>query len=164
MTSLRWIPLGILLLLQADCASSGQKPEASQSPAPSPAPAWALTGEAPELAGSVCAVGLAGPTYFRTDGVEAAEEDARRALAHTLEVSVKTHMLDIQTGGGGGSSGQSVVEVSSFVNEVVIQGSRIVEVWYDAAGRGFAQKPRCTYALVCVEKASLRLPASRPPP
>ena len=45
--------------------------------------------------------------------------------------------------------------VSTYVNEIVLQGSTIIGVWYDPNGAGFAKKPRCTYALVCIDAASL---------
>lgn len=103
----------------------------------------------------VCAIGVAGPTFFRTDAVEKAGDAARTELARTLSVKVQTAMLDVQTTGGGRKESISVVEVSSYVNEVVLDGSRIIEVWYDEYGKGFAQKPNYTYALGCVEAASI---------
>jgi hypothetical protein len=100
-------------------------------------------------------VGFAGPTYFRGDGVEAAVERARNELARTLRIRIETSTLDIQTEGGGRRASQTVTEVTSHVNEIVLEGSTIVGVWYDKSGEGFAGKPRCTYALVCVDEDSL---------
>ena len=82
-------------------------------------------------------------------------ENARNELARALRVRIETSTLDIQTEGGGRRASQTVTEVSSYVNEIVLEGSTIIGVWYDRSGEGFARKPRCTYALVCIDKASL---------
>ena len=103
----------------------------------------------------VCAIGLGGPTYFRADGAEGAIDNARSELGRTLQVRIETRTLDIQTQDGGRRESQTVTQVSSYVNETVLQGSTIIGVWYDQAGEGFAKKPRCTYALVCIDEASL---------
>lgn len=161
MTRSRFFPVGLALLLAlglllpaAGCSKSGKnlKPDPSELVTP---PNWALTGKTPDIQGVVCAVGVAGPTFFRTDAVEKAGEAARAELARTLSVRVQTAMLDIQSGGGGHKESVSVVQVSSYVNEVVLDGSRIIEVWYDEYGKGFAQKPQFTYALGCIESASI---------
>jgi hypothetical protein len=103
----------------------------------------------------VCAIGLGGPTYFRADGVESAIENARGELARTLQVQIETRTLDVQTERGGHRESQTVTEVSAYVSEIVLERSTIIGVWYDKAGKGFARKPRCTYALVCIDEASL---------
>ena len=121
-------------------------------------PEWALTGNAPETQGSICAVAVAGPTYFRTDGVEAASERARSALAKTLEVEIRSNMVDLQTHDASAHEYQSIVEVSTFASELVLHGAEIVEIWYDEKGIGFGQKPRCIYVLACMDSGSL--PAS----
>lgn len=134
------------------------RPDSAGTPAAeeSPPPLWGITGRAPELPQwPVCAIGLGGPTYFRGDGVEAAIENARSELARTLQVRIETRTLDIQTEGGGRRESQTVTEVSSYVNDIVLQGSTIIGLWYDKTGEGFAKKPRCTYALVCIDEASL---------
>jgi len=84
--------------------------------------------------------------------VEAAIENARGELARTLQVRVETSTLDVQTDRGSGRESQTVIEVSSYVNEIVLQGSTIIDVWYDKRGEGFAKKSRCTYALVCMDE------------
>jgi hypothetical protein len=87
--------------------------------------------------------------------VEAAVGSARNELARTLQVRIETRTLDIQTQGGGHRASQTVTEVSSYVTEIVLEGSTIIGVWYDKSGEGFTRKPRCTYALVCVDEGSL---------
>jgi len=155
---IRVAPIGALalavIIALTGCAGKGSKPGDPDLEEISP-PTWVLTGSPPEITGAVCAIGVAGPTYFRTDAVDSACESARSALARTLSVRVQTAMLDIQTGGGGRRETQSVVEVSSYVNEVVLEGSKIIEVWYDEQGRGFAQKPDYTYALGCIDAGSV---------
>lgn len=151
------LPFLLLLPLLAGCPGAGSR---SGAPAPGipdvPPPSWALTGTVPDSpGGKVCAIGMAGPTYFRSDGVEAAADKARGELARTIQVRISTASLDIQRSAGGGTTSQTVVEVSSAVNRLVLEGSKIAEVWYDPSGRGFAHRPRCTYALVCIDGAAL---------
>ena len=157
-----WILVLALSLGTAGCAAPG--PELGSIPPEEPQPPqWVITGRLPEHdKGSVCAIGFAGPTYFRTDGVEAAVENARTELTRTLQIRIESSTLDIQTEGGSRRGSQTVMQVSSYVNEIVLQGSTIVGVWYDSPGTGFAKRPRCTYALVCMDEASL--PAGLAPP
>ena len=151
----------LILALVLSCGAAGCAAARIEGPGSGPAedatpPDWVITGSPPDVREwPVCAVGFAGPTYFRADGVEAAVESARNELARTLQVRIETRTLDIQTEGGGRRESQTVTEVSSYVNEIVLQGSTIVGVWYDKAGEGFAKHPRCTYALVCIDAASV---------
>ena len=143
----------------AGCAAAGPEPEgAATAKQPGP-PEWVVTGRTPEISGwPVCAVGVAGPTYFREDAVEAAVDKARGALARPLQVRIETRSLDIQTERGGRHESQTVMEVASHVNEAVLERSTILGVWYDGPGEGFAKTPQCTYALVCMDQASLPAP------
>jgi len=150
-----------LLFAFVGCAGKGSR-TADQDIKEIPPPTWVITGSPPEITGAVCAIGVAGPTYFRTDAVESACESARSALARTLSVRIQTAMLDMQAGGGGKRQTQSVMEVSSYVNEVVLEGSKIIEVWYDERGRGFAQKPEYTYALGCIDAGSISSVTPKP--
>jgi len=143
------------LLLPLGCAGTGHPPTDAEPGARVPPPGWALTGNSPDLPGSVCAVGIAGPTFFRFDAVETACDAARSGLARTLRVRIHTTSLDIQTGESGSRDSQSVMQVASYVNDLVLEGSRIVEVWYDESGAGFARKPNYTYALACIDEASV---------
>lgn len=146
--------LGLLCLVLA-CSSSG--PEQLKGPGPDTrkAPKWVCTGEAPDIPGALCAVGIAGATYFRSDAVKKAAEEARDELARSVSVKVQTAMFDVETGGGDRKEFRSVMEVSSFVNEIILEGSRIVEVWHDEQGLGFAKQPGYTYALACIDSTSL---------
>ncbi len=143
-----------LLCLALACSGSGPEQLRGPSPNPQKAPKWVCTGEPPNIPGTLCAVGIAGATYFRSDAVKKAVEEARNELARSVVVKVQTAMLDVQTGGGGRKEYQSIMEVSSFVNEVVLEGSRIVEVWHDKHGMGFAKQPGYTYALICIDSTS----------
>ncbi len=156
------MPLLLLLPVLAACSGSAPERPAVEPEIPRPPPpGWALTGRVPDEGGRrLCAIGIAGPTYFRNDAVEAAAENARGELARSIQVRISTATLDIQRHGGGGTTSQTVVEVSSSVNRLVLEGSTIASVWYDEAGVGFAHKPRCTYALVCIDGAALPF---RPP-
>jgi len=145
----------VFFWLLAGCSGTGSelmREPGQDEPVP---PKWVCTGEAPEITGAVCAVGIAGATYFRSDAVKKAAEEARNELARTVAVRVQTAMLDIQTGGGGRRGSRTIMEVSSFVNEIILEGSRIVEVWHDEYGRGFAGISGYTYALACIDSASL---------
>ncbi len=150
--------LGLLLI--TGCAGTGKKGTHPSDEVPPEAPQWALTGNSPDLPGSVCAVGIAGPTFFRFDAVETACDAARTALASTLKVKIHSTSLDIQTAESGMRDSQTVVEVSSYVNDLVLEGSRIIEVWYDEGGNGFARKQNYTYALACIDEASVSVPPS----
>ena len=156
-----WILVLVLSYGAAGCAAPG--PELGSPPPEEPQPPqWVITGRTPEHdKGSLCAIGVAGPTYFRTDGVEVAVENARAELARTIRIRIESSTLDVQTESGSRRGSQTVMQVSSYVNEMVLQGSTIVGVWYDSPGTGFAKKPRCTYALVCMDEAFL--PAGLPP-
>jgi len=146
--------LFLLVLLIALCgvftACAGKKTIDSEPSFPDP-PEWVRTGQAPQVSGSICAVGVAGPTFFRTDAVMRAEEEARGALARTLTVKIHTGMIHIQDEDGGVMDRQTVFEVSAYANEKVLEGARIMEVWFDEPGWGFAQKPEYTYALACID-------------
>ncbi len=141
--------------LFAGCAGTGDRDSTPLPDAPAPVPDWAQTGNPPDPTGTLCAVGIAGPTFFRFDAVETACDSARSALARSLRVKIQTASLDIQTSESGMKETQTVVEVSSYVNELVLEGSRIVEVWFDKHGEGFARKKSYTYALACIDEAAV---------
>ena len=128
-----------------------QKEVITPSPEFPEPPEWVRTGEAPQIAGAICAIGVAGPTYFRTDAVTSAEEQARGALAKSMAVKISSGMIHIQNEDGGVMDTQTVFEVSAYANEMVLEGSRIMEVWFDEPGWGFAKKPEYTYALACID-------------
>jgi len=155
------LPALLLLVILAGCAGAGRAGGGADAKT-SPPPDWARSGNGPALPGLVCAVGIAGPTFFRFDAVEVACDAARTSLARSLRVRVHTSSLDIQTNESGMKDSQTVVEVASTINDLVLEGSRIVEVWYDEHGAGFARKPSYTYALACIDEAAVpQAPASR---
>ncbi len=145
----------VFLLLWSGCAGSGKKFVEQGNEPRKDAPPWALTGNSPHQPGLVCAVGIAGPTFFRFDAVETASDAARSALARTFRVQILASTIDIQTTEGGGRDSQTVVQVASHVNDMVLERSRIVEMWYDEWGTGFVKKPQYTYALACMDEASV---------
>ena len=106
-------------------------------------------------------MGFAGPAYFRKDGIEMASEKARVELALTMEVKIQKSVLDIQRNSGNGTrDSQSIMEVTASFNDLILEGSKIVEIWYDEEGKGFGRRPRSTYALACIDLASI--PRSAP--
>ncbi len=120
-----------------------------------PPPEWALTGKTPEISGEICAIGVAGPTFFKTDAKKIAAEEARCELARTIHVKIETNTIDIQINDRGLKDTQTVFEVSSYLNDIIMEGSRIIEIWYDKHGKGFIQKPNCTYVITCIEKNAI---------
>ncbi len=120
-----------------------------------PPPEWVLTGKTPERTGEICAIGVAGPTFFKTDAKKIAAEEARCELSRTLQVKIASNTLDIQINESGRKDTQTIFEVSSYLNDIIMEGSRIIEIWYDKSGQGFIKKPNCTYVVTCIEKSSL---------
>jgi hypothetical protein len=147
---------GLLAIgLMPSCAGTGDRGKAPAPVGSADAPDWALTGNTPDPKGTLCAVGMAGPTFFRFDAVETACDSARNALARSLRVKIQTTSLDIQTSESGMKDTQMVMEVASYVNELVLEGSRIEEVWFDEHGKGFARKKNYTYALACIDESAV---------
>lgn len=71
----------------------------------------------------ICAVGMSGPTFF-----------TRKQLALTLSVEIRNIMLDISTSRGSTVDEATVIEVSSWASDSVVEGSEIMGYWYDGEG------------------------------
>jgi len=111
-------------------------------------PGW-VTG-APGIKGMICAVGASGPTFYPEDAREYAAENARKELARTLNVDIKSIMVDMATEKGSSIDEAAVMQVSSWATSVVVENSRIMNYWQDAEG-GVSQK-NTTYALCCMPR------------
>ena len=111
-------------------------------------PSW-LRGE-PKVEGMICAVGMSEPTYFKKDAWKYAAENARKALARTLSIEINTLMIDISSEKGSSINEGTVMEVSSWATNAVVQDSEILEYWHDA--EGVLSRNNITYALACMPR------------
>lgn len=110
-------------------------------------PAW--VDRVPDMHGKMCALGAAEPTFFKQDGKIYAAENARAQLAATLQTTVQSVMMDVQSSAGPSSIDQAyVTQVGAFASDAVVQGAQVISYWYDDTGvRGRAS---ATYALACM--------------
>lgn len=104
----------------------------------------------PRERGRLCAIGASEPTYFREDGKTYAAENARKELARSLHVDIKSIMVDITTERGGDIAEGSIIEASSWASEAVLKESEITSYWYDEEGTASFKKKGITYALACM--------------
>ncbi|MBI5058022.1 MAG: LPP20 family lipoprotein [Nitrospirae bacterium] len=129
---------------------------------PGPPPDWVV--RTPNIEGMICAVGASEPTYFREDAKKYAAEGARKELARTINISIRTIMVDTATVKGSRVDEATVSEVSSWATSAVVENSKIIEYWFDAEGQ--AGKRDITYALGCMprkfDKNSLEKKLTRP--
>ncbi|MBI5409786.1 MAG: LPP20 family lipoprotein [Nitrospirae bacterium] len=127
-----------------------------------PAPDWVVRN--PNIEGIICAVGASEPTYYREDAKLYAAENARKELARTISVDIKTIMIDIGTKRGSRVDEATVTEVSSWATSAAVENSKIIEYWHDEEG-AVSGKKNVTYALSCMprrfDKRSLEAQLSR---
>ena len=121
-------------------------PPPPESERPTPAPAWVQA--VPQPKGQLCATGAVDPTYYRQDGRTMAAEAARNELARSIQVTITSIMVDVETSRGGSVNQYIVSEVTSFVENGVVQGAEIVSYWYDPLGA--VSRRGMTYALACI--------------
>ncbi len=77
-----------------------------------------------------------------------AAEAARNELARSIQVTITSIMVDVETSRGGSVNQYIVSEVTSFVENGVVQGAEIVSYWYDPLGT--VSRRGMTYALACI--------------
>ena len=145
-----------LVISVTTSACGGAKPKAPEivmvppappeSEKPTPAPVWVSS--VPQPKGQVCATGAVDPTYYRQDGRTRAAEAARNELARSIEVHITSVMVDVETSRGGSVNQYIVSEVTSLVENGVVQGAEVVSYWYDPVGS--VSRRGMTYALACI--------------
>jgi len=104
----------------------------------------------PRERGRLCAIGASEPTYFSENAKTYAAENARKELARSLHVDIKSIMVDISSEKGGDIAEGSVMEASSWASEAVLNESEITSYWYDEEGIASFRKKGITYALACM--------------
>jgi len=115
-------------------------------------PNW-VTGSSKKQ-GMVCAVGLSEPTFYVEDAKVYAAENARKELARSLQMDIKSLMIDVSKGDRNTVDEASVLQISSWATEVALRESSIAEYWYDSEGTASRGKKGITYALACMPFAS----------
>lgn len=111
-------------------------------------PGW-VTGSI-QKGGRLCAVGISEPTFYSDDAKQNAEDNARKELAKTLSIDIKTIMVEIATEKGSNVDEGTITEVSSWATSAVLNGSEIIEYWHDRKGIAPSKKAGITYALACM--------------
>lgn len=124
-------------------------------------PRW-VTGSS-QREGMLCAVGISEPTFYRDDAKRNAEDNARKELAMTLSVDIKTIMVEIATERGSYVDEGTITEVSSWATSAVLSGAEIIEYWYDKDGAAPSKKAGITYALACMPLDSVPTDISERP-
>jgi hypothetical protein len=137
------VRLTALLMAMLACASAPPPPPKAAVVVP----AW--VDKVPDTHGRICALGSAEPTFFHEDGKIYSAEAARNQLAATLQVTVQSVMVDVQSSLGADQVDQAYVQqVQSYASDAVVSGAQIVSYWADDTGvRG---RTGATFALACM--------------
>jgi hypothetical protein len=141
------VKLVILLIVSITCVfgcQTTEKVKIKDRP-----PDWVI--RTPNIKGMICSVGMSGPTYYESDAKLYAAENARKELARTLSIEIKTIMIDIATERGNSIDEATVMQVSSWATSAVVENSTIIEYWHDAEGI-VSQRKDVTYALGCMPR------------
>jgi len=144
-----YIMLVIVAILMAACGVTGGVKDV-----PAVVPPWVL--KTPRERGRICAVGMSEPTFYSDDARIYAAESARKELARTLNMSIRSIMVDISTEHGSGVDEATVTSVSSWTAEVVLRESTIRKYWVDREGAATKDMRNVTYALACLPIASIK--------
>ena len=99
---------------------------------------------------AICAVGISEPTFFKDDSRKYAGENARKELARTLSLEMKSIMVDISSKDGSYVDDATITSISSWATSMVLKKSKIEEYWYDENGIASDGKKDITYALACM--------------
>lgn len=105
---------------------------------------------APVTAEEVCAVGVAEPTFYRDDAKEYAAKSARKELARSVSIEIRSIMVDIATEKESSVDEATVMQASSWATSAVIKDSKVTDYWLDTGGT--AGKKNMTYALCCMPR------------
>lgn len=112
-----------------------------------PPPAW--VDSLPKRSGTLCAVGYSGPTFYQTDCLKNAADNARSHLAESISVTIRTMTVDISDGTRGSFDKDVFVQGSESASNCVLQGSEVDAQWVDGGGqRGGANG---CYSMVCID-------------
>jgi hypothetical protein len=139
-------PLGLLLLASVVFASQGCG-RRTVIIMVGPPPAWVDI--MPRHDRKLCALGYSGPTFYQTDCLKNAADNARGHLSQSISVSIKTLTLDISDGTRGSFSQDVFVEGSQCASDTVLNGSEVEAQYLDTQGqRG---TPNGCYSMVCID-------------
>jgi len=102
------------------------------------------------------AVGISGPTYFVEDAKIYAAENARRELAKALSTQVQALSLSLRREHTFKEAEVSMLTVSSWVTDVVVLNSQIVELWLDLKAEVPNSQPSSVYALAVIDLSAVQ--------
>ena len=127
------------LCIQAGCGSSGPKAGSSGS-----IPDWVMN--TPTNSAYIYSVGISGRTFYPTDAIKYATENARREMAGMVRTKVlsmtKTH----------DSTRRDDISIDSIaVTDEDLQGSEVKARWIDKKGAS-GVAPGTTYVLLQIER------------
>jgi hypothetical protein len=112
-------------------------------------PDWVL--RVPEIKGMICSVGMSDPTFYEEEAKINSAEIARKELAKTLSINIKTIMIDMASERGDSVDEATVMQVSSWASTAVVQNAKILEYWHDTKGM-VSNRKNSTYALSCMPR------------
>lgn len=112
-------------------------------------PDWVL--RTPQKKGFICSVGMSDPTFYEEDAKINSAEIARKELAKTLSIEIKSIMIDIATERGSQIDEGAIMQVSSWASTAVVRNAEILNYWIDTRGT-VSQKKNSTYALGCMPR------------
>jgi hypothetical protein len=110
-------------------------------------PEW--TQRIPRRPATLCAVGCSGPTFYQTDCLKNAADNARGHLADNISSRIRTVTIDISDGTRGSFSRDVFVEGSESASDAVLKGSEIEAQWLDT--QGLRGQPNSCFCLVCID-------------
>jgi len=105
----------------------------------------------PRIGGSLCALGLAGPTLDPGDRDELARTDALDRLAEALAVRIDQVLLDIDREE---TALVSFPKVDAWATEAANTKGKVEKEWIDDEGIGPLGRPGMHYALACIGAGS----------
>jgi hypothetical protein len=112
-----------------------------------PPPPW--VDKMPKHEKKLCAVGYSGPTFYQTDCLKNAADNARGQLAECISVSIKTITVDISDGTRGSFDQDTFVQGSQSASDCVLNGSEVEAQWLDISGQRGSQNG--CYSMVCID-------------
>ncbi|NMB74462.1 MAG: hypothetical protein GYA21_04960 [Myxococcales bacterium] len=131
---------GIMLL--SGCGGTRARLEPPEKP-----PAW--VDKLPQHTGKLCALGYSGPTFYQTDCLKNAADNARGHLSQAISVKIRTITIDISDGTRGSYDMDVMVEGSESASDTVLNGSEVESQWLDRFGQRGPDNG--CYSLVCID-------------
>ncbi len=126
----------------AGCAGSRSRVEPPEKP-----PTW--VDALPKHPGKLCALGYSGPTFYQTDCLKNAADNARGHLSQAISVKIRTITIDISDGTRGSYDMDVMVEGSESASDTVLNGSEVESQWLDRFGQRGPDNG--CYSLVCID-------------